>query len=557
MSKQYVLQELDDVNSQLASMSTQKATYGYVDAKTQANNLSYKESYDTLVLLQAAYPSGDVYNHTVKADDMIYTWVNSAWTSTNVQANGTGVASNTIDATKITASVKDVIYEQYSSIAFELGAINVSGTEVVSTTRIRSYFIYAKSGSVIKSNDANYVFSIARYTTPIVTTFIEYLTYTSSYTVTSDCYIRLTLKKTDDSTVDTSISSYFTFGILGIGAQKGISNLKNTVSSLLKYSNITLTDGKYVNYSTGATATLDGMSASGLIRIPNRAKIYLEKCSVVYTANYAGLAFFDEYSKYISGYQYDGSGADVSIVAPDNAYYITFSVSTRLKSNFNFYVSVAESVVSLENSLFKRLHCLFENVICIGDSLTRGYYAEYESGQRNRDFSYPFAIARMTNLQVENYGISGATASSWYANYQSRDFSSFDCAIICLGRNEGVTGDNATAYQNIINKLKTDNPHITIFICSIPPSDVASALDDPINVAIKSIATSNSLPYLDIYNDPQLQDSKYRSDGIHFYTLGYLKLGERILYAINRYIELHESDFMQLWISNDLPQFLH
>jgi hypothetical protein len=78
-----------------------KADIDYVNTKTQANNLSYKESYATLSALQTAYPSGDSYNHVVLVDNYIYTWINSAWTSTQVQANGTGIANNTITTPKL------------------------------------------------------------------------------------------------------------------------------------------------------------------------------------------------------------------------------------------------------------------------------------------------------------------------------------------------------------------------------------------------------------------------------------------------------------------------
>lgn len=78
-----------------------KADKSYVDSKTQAVNISYKESYATLSDLQNAYPSGDAFNHAVLSDGTIYTWVNSSWTNTQIQANGTGIADNSITSRKI------------------------------------------------------------------------------------------------------------------------------------------------------------------------------------------------------------------------------------------------------------------------------------------------------------------------------------------------------------------------------------------------------------------------------------------------------------------------
>ena len=54
----------------------------------QQVSLAYKESYDTLDDLKKAYPNGDVYNHVVLADGMIYTYAKGEWISTGVKANG-------------------------------------------------------------------------------------------------------------------------------------------------------------------------------------------------------------------------------------------------------------------------------------------------------------------------------------------------------------------------------------------------------------------------------------------------------------------------------------
>jgi hypothetical protein len=112
-NKNDLVQATNELVSQMAEKANQadlnatntslilKADISYVNTKTQANNLAYKESYNTLALLQAAYPSGDNYNHTVLTDGMIYTWINSSWTSTGIQANGTGIANNSLTENKL------------------------------------------------------------------------------------------------------------------------------------------------------------------------------------------------------------------------------------------------------------------------------------------------------------------------------------------------------------------------------------------------------------------------------------------------------------------------
>ena len=85
-----------DVETRLAEIEYQKAS----KSELQQISLSYKESYATLTDLQAAYPSGDIYNHAVLADGMIYTYSNG-WVSTGIQANGTGIADKTVTDTKL------------------------------------------------------------------------------------------------------------------------------------------------------------------------------------------------------------------------------------------------------------------------------------------------------------------------------------------------------------------------------------------------------------------------------------------------------------------------
>lgn len=80
-----------EINAQMALTATK--------TELQQISLSYKESYDTLALLKITYPSGDIYNHTVKEDGMIYTYKNG-WVSTGIQANGTGIANGTVTPEK-------------------------------------------------------------------------------------------------------------------------------------------------------------------------------------------------------------------------------------------------------------------------------------------------------------------------------------------------------------------------------------------------------------------------------------------------------------------------
>ena len=195
---------------------------------------------------------------------------------------------------------------------------------------------------------------------------------------------------------------------------------------------------------------------------------------------------------------------------------------------------------------------LFSKAVFIGDSLTRGFYAEYPSGERNRSFSYPSTLAQKTNWDTTNLGISGATASNWYQTHQNTDLSGYDIAFICLGRN-GKYEDSAdiNAYNQIITKLKAESPNAVIFVLSLPPSN--DGAETTVNVTVKSIANNNNLPYLDIATTGVMNQKNgyiYRpADGVHFNKVGYATLALTILEQMNRYITENIEEFTDLYVA--------
>ena len=141
------------------SMET-KASTSYVDTKTQANNLAYKESYATLSALQTAYPTGDTFNHVVLADGMIYTYANSAWTNTNVVANGiadeklikiVGIGSKGLGTSGIT-KVGDCYFNINDKLIHKC-------TVYRGTTDFDDVIILVKDGSIYTLNNELYVYN--------------------------------------------------------------------------------------------------------------------------------------------------------------------------------------------------------------------------------------------------------------------------------------------------------------------------------------------------------------------------------------------------------------
>ena len=238
---------------------------------------------------------------------------------------------------------------------------------------------------------------------------------------------------------------------------------------------------------------------------------------------------------------------------------------SELQENMDVLTGKSQAHAKELVKLRQPLHSIFRRVICIGDSLTRGYNAPLKTaeGNANRDFSYPAALMRWAHMDTVNYGLSGSTPVSWWERYQAADLSGYDCAIICLGRNRledyGLqTQEELDAYQAIIDKLKARNEHITIFLCTLPPNDNPQALKDsrdiPTNAAIADLAQTNGLPLLNLYDSGYIQDSKWRnSDGIHYTSMGYLMMAVAIVEEMDAYMLAHP-EFLDLWTAATMPQ---
>lgn len=452
----------------------------------------------------------------------------------------------------IKSAIGDIVIDP---LEWKQGAINTGGVEVASTTRIVCGFTRMKKGARFTAENG-YSFRVFLYSTASEVMFIKLDgDWRTSYVLDRDCFVRVVLRHDNDATIDTDSADKITM----IYVSESISHYIDGILDETRTNIGAFTNNKYISYVTGSMGTLGNVCASDYIEIlPNSAIELRDYMFTKNSADNAGLAFYDADKVFISGVQYPANAADLTVTAPNTASYMRMTVGYDYVNIFILAINTHCNRVTFENKLKASESLqLFDKIICIGDSLTRGYQDQYPSGQKNRDYAYPNVLQRMTGITCENYGISGTTPVFWYDGYKNFDFSSFDCALICLGRNGGVSGEQGTAYQNIINKLKTDNPNISIFILSLPPSDVDPAISNPINTGIKAIATSNNLPYIDIFNIQELQASKWRSDNVHFYTFGYMKLAEYIKMYVEQYIDTHVDEYMQLYKPKTWNDILH
>lgn len=228
---------------------------------------------------------------------------------------------------------------------------------------------------------------------------------------------------------------------------------------------------------------------------------------------------------------------------------------------------------------------LFHKGICIGDSITEGYF-EYSGGNTIiKEYSYPTFLTRMTGVELVNSGVSGFTSKQWldasvdsesvggkWVNGEwvwnlypevgesdvvssSIDYSDCDFAIIHLGINDTNTiGDDITLEQalatfetsinGIIANLKASSKGIKVFLTTIIPYH--SVINDrftQFNAKIREIATQTTdvfLLDLTAYSDIEGDIYGY---GYHLTALGYRKMASEISAYISYIIKNNLESF--------------
>lgn len=202
---------------------------------------------------------------------------------------------------------------------------------------------------------------------------------------------------------------------------------------------------------------------------------------------------------------------------------------------------------------------MFTNVICIGDSLTYGH-----DGNQRLTTNYPFYFGKLTDCEISNQGLSGRTTKQWWDQLGSTfdHFADYDCAIIYLGTNGGLTDTvetdcnasdytqnadtNTGCYGKIIGKIKADAPNCKIFcVCGV---NEYLGRENTMNVAVRKLADLYEVGLIDISHCIMDDDGTTTSverylyrpvDGIHYNRLGYMTFANMIYDYMKEYMANH------------------
>lgn len=340
-------------------------------------------------------------------------------------------------------------------------------------------------------------------------------------------------------------------------------------------------ENHYINANGVSTSTPNNFYASPFIELDENTTYYC--WNKIFTGYYA---FYDATKTLIPG---SGHGNDNSMhgtfTTPANTAYGRFSINGDASDAGNpsdAWIGIYDSKPTDYGYMLKNWYAnstenpcdyngdeitVFNKILCIGDSLTSGtfnyredrstsHYVEYAK------YSYPNFLKKLTGCDVVNMGNGGKSSAEWYEQHENDDLSGYDCAIIQLGVNDqiryGEFGTTSqTAFTNIINKLKTENNNIKIFVANIIPalsysnagyiefSDDLLAWVETINQTDPNVIPLN----IQRYGHTKSLDISTGSDAYncgHLSALGYRRLAEDYKHYISYYINANKRQFKEI-----------
>ena len=234
-------------------------------------------------------------------------------------------------------------------------------------------------------------------------------------------------------------------------------------------------------------------------------------------------------------------------------------ISFSYRESYSYYVYNDYSAIfskKIDKSILYLNYALFDDGICIGDSITEGVRT---SAYIDKNKSYPKFLSRMMNCNIENGGKGGITAQGWYEQkLNTYDYLNYNFAIIKLGQNGGLeTLENATEgtqtyyYCKIIEHIIETNPNIIIYL--LPIQNRANWAKE-VNRTIKEIAVKYNIVFLNIYDNENynVDEDKYHfsSTGenydVHLNTVGYLYLAKMVFEKICEHVENNFNYYIDL-----------
>ena len=309
----------------------------------------------------------------------------------------------------------------------------------------------------------------------------------------------------------------------------------------------TLDTGKFINATNGNITSQSGFAVFSPISLKKYQTIFVKATG--YSTNVGMIAVCDESNT-------ARTVVVASIDTTERVYKYTATEDCFVTGSFSvnnpYKIMLSIDFTSLFDNIENKIEYpqLYDNIACIGDSLTLGASG---NGAEILTKNYPHFFEKLSDATLTKIAEGGASAKKIWDDYISinTSLSNYDCAIIFLGTNGGLTDTvstdcdaedytqnadtNTGCYGKIVGKIKADAPSCKIF-CVAGANEYARR-ESTMNDAVRDIASLYQVGLIDLAdsilsdngNPGSPQRYLYRPvDGIHYNALGYLTLANLI-----------------------------
>lgn len=331
-------------------------------------------------------------------------------------------------------------------------------------------------------------------------------------------------------------------------------------------------------HENGSLVPLSGIFSTDFIEVSTGVDIQVVNAFIVDKAVIAIYSTSKTFTRYLKDMDDNGN---VTFSLNEGEKYIRFSSMSKTEGvgvrfiNINI-VGINERISDVEDEIistneqdvepskdFINIVSAFDNLICVGDSLTYSQVYTSTTGSRQAYVSYPKALARLCGNEQTTLARSGATAKQCWDEFGSQIVQKRNSlAIIYLGTNAGISdtlstdvvGDDPDAwadnnlgcYCRIVQKLQSLGTKILLLKIWASSGTGDSSLANTKN-AITHIGERFNCAVMDVPLNRELKYHYYPdlsgSNGVHYNDLGYAWFASSLIQKIG---ELDESQMKLL-----------
>ena len=327
--------------------------------------------------------------------------------------------------------------------------------------------------------------------------------------------------------------------ILGNITAKAYEDVTLTFETLEGFYNAS---GTYITNSsfTGATISVNGddeISLSGQVSTNMATLVYFDADD-----NYMGVLNSGETGPYYTDHPFTIPSGASKVLIQRYGSSAVFSCKKVTGYQNSANASIAEinsDIDALENGKADVIDVLtaFDNITCVGDSLTWGQVYTGNKASRKAYVTYPQALAKITGTQTATLASAGFDASEWWDYFKDDiEAKTNQLAIVYLGTNAGFTdtlstdapentdpstwaSTNTGSLAKIVNKFQTLGAKVCMVKCYATNGDLTTT-----NSVIEQVATRfhcGIVDNADLGSMYHLWPDLSGNNPVHYNDLGY------------------------------------